>query len=165
MKPGVRSYWVILIVFLTVEIAKAVPFESLPAALTKVLNGETKVVKRNVKVKGKSADAFIPKKRGKKGYTIAFVQKEVYPPNCTHTWVIGVQSRTRKVTSIREVEMSCPHAFPTRKNSFKSQFVGKGPADVRKLKKGIDYIAKATGSSELLRDSVVRSIEGAKKIQ
>jgi hypothetical protein len=61
--------------------------------------------------------------------------------------------------------MSCPHAYPTREQSFLSQFIGKGPKDAPTLKKKVDTVAKATGSSDLTTDAVVRSIEVWKTFQ
>lgn len=108
-----------------------------------------------------SIDAFYTKDGGKLS-KLAFVQKGVYPPNCTHTWVIGVNPKSFKVDRIEVIEMSCPHAFPTRSKSFLGQFTGKGPADLNKIKK-VTHIAKATGSSDLTKDAVIKSITLAKK--
>jgi hypothetical protein len=103
-----------------------------------------------------NVDVFYTKKGGKLS-TLAFVQKGVYPPDCTHTWVVGVNPTTFKVTDIQVVEMSCPHAFPTRTRNFMGQFVGKGPADTKLIKKAT-IVMKATGSSELTREAVIKSI-------
>ncbi len=155
---------VVVGLLLTLEKSFAVEFESLAQALAATLKEKKQVLKNSVTVRGRTVDYYMRKDVKPDKATIAFVQKEVYDPNCTHTWVIGVDSSRHRVTSIREVEMSCPHAFPTRQMSFKSQFLGKTRADIPKMKDSIDFIAKATGSSELLRDSIVRSIEGSAMI-
>jgi len=110
---------------------------------------------------GENIDVFYTKEGGKVG-RLAFVQKGVYAPDCTHTWVIGVDPKSAKIASIDVVEMSCPHAFPTRSKAFLGQFIGKGPADLKKIKKAV-HIAKATGSSELTKDAVIKSITLAEK--
>ena len=89
---------------------------------------------------------------------MAFIQKGIYEPNCTHTWAIGIDPKTGKVTQVRVIEMSCPHAFPTKADSFLDQFKGKGPADAATLDSSIATIAKATGSCKLATDAVKRSI-------
>jgi hypothetical protein len=155
------SLFAILLLLASVETASAVEFEKLNAAIAKVL-GTTKAMKKTVSIDGKNADVFYAKDGGK---ALAVIQKRIYEPNCTHTWVIGVDPATQKVQQIRVVEMSCPHAHPTRSNSFLDQFSGKGPADLAKLDASISTIAKATGSSELTTDAVKTSIKVAQSLK
>jgi hypothetical protein len=150
--------WVAVIIFLVrVHAAQAVQFEPKGKALAGIL-GSTKVKTKKFKQGKEQVEVFFTKE-GALGDTIAVVQKGLYPPNCTHTWAIGVDSKTAKVKSIRVLEMSCPHAFPCQKESYLEQYLGKGPADAKKLQSDITTIAKATGTSNLTTDAVKRSIE------
>jgi hypothetical protein len=110
-------------------------------------------------------EVFYSKNAQGKAARLAFVEKGIYKPNCTHTWVVGVDPTTSKVTGIEVVEMSCPHAFPTREKSYLEQYVGKGPMEAKTLIKQIDTIAKATGSCNLTTDAIVRSITDASKLK
>lgn len=156
------SLFVVLFFLASVESSSAVEFEKLNAAIAKVL-GTTKAMKKTVSVDGKNADVFYATTGGRK--SLAVIQKRIYEPNCTHTWVIGVDPASQKIQQIRVVEMSCPHAHPTRSNSFLDQFSGKGPADLAKLDASISTIAKATGSSELTTDAVKTSIKAAQSLK
>ena len=156
-----HSIIAVLMLFIWIETARAVEFEKLNAAIAKVL-GTTKAMKKTANVGGKPADVYYPKTGGK---MLAVIQKRIYEPNCTHTWVIGVDGATAQVKQIRVVEMSCPHAHPARANSFLEQFTGKGPADLAKLDKDISTIAKATGSCELTTDAVKTSIQAAQSLK
>jgi len=154
---------IIIVVFvLSVENGEAREFEGLGKAVAEVLN-TTKAFQVQLKYKKEKYDAYYSKNKKGKAKTIAVVQKGIYPPDCTHTWVIGLNARSMKVIEIRVVEMSCHHAFPTNQHSFLSQFYGRGPKDVRKLKKKVITVAKATGSSELTIKAVQKSIISAKK--
>lgn len=95
----------------------------------------------------------------------AVVQKGLYEPNCTHTWVIGLDAASSSVDKIEVVEMACPHAFPTKQASFLDQYKGKGPADVASLKGDIHTIAKATWSCNLTTTAVVTSINAASSLK
>ncbi len=133
----------------------AVDFEPQNKALLTLL-ASTKVSKKAVPVKGKPVDVWYVK-NGKAIQRAAFIEKGVYEPNCTHTWAIGLDG-AGKVTDVRVIEMSCPHAFPTKTEAFMSQFKGKGKADAAALPKNVDVIAKATGSSQLAAEAVGRAI-------
>lgn len=143
-----------------IELAGAVDFEPMNKALVNLL-GTTKVVKKTV---GKSEAYYV---KGAKGIPskIAFIERGVYEPNCTHTWAIGLDPKSGAVTEIRVIEMSCPHAFPTRAASFLDQYKGKGPADAAKLSADIKTIAKATGSSNLTTDAVKRTVTAYKGLK
>jgi hypothetical protein len=139
--------------------AQATEFQPVGKALQTVL-GSSKVFKKNF---GAGNDVFYTKDGAGKPLKLAFVEHGTYPPNCTHTWVIGVDAATDKVSHIEVVEMGCPHAFPTRTASYLDQYTGKGPADAKTLVTQIDTIAKATGSCNLTSDAVARSITNAVK--
>lgn len=150
--------WVVfLLLVIQIEVARAVEFEPLNKALLAVL-GTPKVQKKTY---GPS-QVFYSKNAAGKPDKLAVVEKGMYEPNCTHTWVIGLDSKSTKVTQIRVVEMSCQHAFPTKAGSFLTQYKGVGPAETKDLKKKIKTIAKATGSSDLTTDAVVRAITTVK---
>jgi len=146
------------ILILDQGVAHAVVFEKMGTAVKKALASKSSNVGRKVfRRKGKKYPVFFTSKR------LAVVETGMYPPNCTHTWVIGLDRKSSKVKSIRVVEMSCHHAFPCQKESFLDQYLGKGPAHTKKIKAATDTIAKATGSSLLTSDAVIRAIKAAKK--
>jgi hypothetical protein len=143
--------------------AQAQEFQSLGNAIKTILGNAGKgAFKKNL---GPGQDVYYSKNARGKAARLAFVETGIYKPNCTHTWVVGIDPSTDKVTGIEVVEMSCPHAFPTKEKSFLDQYVGKGPAEARTLIKQIDTIAKATGSCNLTTDAVVRSITSASKVK
>ncbi|MEW6055322.1 MAG: FMN-binding protein [Bdellovibrionota bacterium] len=147
------------------ESAHAASFENLEAAVLKALKVKSKkdAVQKPVKIDGKEEKIPYSKDKSGKPAYYAFIEKGLYPPNCTHTWVIGIDAKTSKVNDVRVVEMSCHHAFPTKEPTWLEQFMGKGPADVATLDDDIDTIAKATGSSKLATDAVKRAITKAEK--
>jgi hypothetical protein len=153
MKQKVKVIGSVFLLLLYVENANSVEFEKMGTAISKVL-GTTKAFKTTVK----RETAYYSKGKDGKPLMYAFVEKGLYEPNCTHTWVIGVDAKTAQVKGVRVVEMSCPHAFPTNKPSFLEQFLGKGPADLKALKTSVHTIAKATATSNLATDAVARSI-------
>jgi len=114
-----------------------------------------------VNVKGKEIAVYYSKNSSGNPKRLAVVQKGIYEPDCTHTWVVGLDAKKSKVRSVRAIEMSCPHAFPTREASFLNQFKGRGPASVKKLAGEVHTVAKATGSSELATDAVKTAIQAA----
>jgi len=144
--------------------AFATEFESLGQAVAASL-GTKKAFKKSFAFENKPLDVFYSKDASGNPTKYAFVQKGIYEPNCTHTWVVGVDATTGKVNGVRVVEMSCPHAYPTKTESFLGQFVGKGPADAAKLKGEVTPIAKATGSANLAIDAVRKSIVAASKLK
>ncbi len=116
----------------------------------KALLGTPQVKRKQVKIGPAEREVFYTADKSR----IAVVESGLYPPNCTHTWAIGIAKD--KISEIRVLEMSCPHAFPTKAASFLDQYRGKGPAQAAKLKGDIHTIAKATGSADLLTDAVLR---------
>ena len=152
--------WLAVIVFLIqVHSAQAVQFEPKGKALVGIL-GTTKVSTKKIAQGGKQFEVFFTKgANGAVGDTIAVVEPGLYPPNCTHTWAVGVDSKSGKVKAIKVIEMSCPHAFPCQKESYLEQYIGKGPADVAKLDSDISTIAKATGTSNLTTEAVKHAIQ------
>lgn len=164
MKLRLKAVVPALILLALIERAQAAEFEPLGKAVAGVL-GTTKAFKKSIKIGGKARDVFYSKGSNGKAAKFAFVEEGVYEPNCTHTWVVGVDAKTAKVLSVRVVEMSCPHAYPTKAANFLDQYKGKGPADAAKLSEKVITIAKATGSSNLTTDAVKRSITAANKIK
>jgi len=153
---------------LTVELGRglafATEFEPLNQAIASSL-GTKKAFKKSFAFEGKPLDVFYSKDGAGKAAKFAFVQKGIYEPNCTHTWIVGVDAVSGKVDGVRVVEMSCPHAYPTKTESFLGQFKGKGFADAAKLKSDIAPIAKATGSAVLAIDAVRKSLVAASKLK
>ena len=140
------------IAFLFVRL-EAAEFESLREALVATL-GTSQALKKTVQVEGQTVEVYLPKAGGPRR---AVVQKGVYPPNCTHTWVVG-STDSKTISEIRVVEMSCPHAFPCRSPGFLKQYLGKGLSSLPKLDRQVQSVAKATGSSELTTQAVRRTI-------
>lgn len=155
---------VLLAIELSRGIAFATEFEPLNQAIALSL-GTKKAFKKSFAFEGKPLDVFYSKDSAGKALKYAFVQKGIYEPNCTHTWIVGVDALSGKVDGVRVVEMSCPHAYPTKTESFLGQYKGKGPADAAKLKSEITPIAKATGSANLATDAVRKSIVAASKLK
>ncbi len=153
---------------IAVELARtsafATEFEPLGKAIEGTL-GTKKAFKKSFAFEGKPLDVFYAKGAGGKPTKFAFVQKGIYEPNCTHTWIVGVDANSGKVSQVRVVEMSCPHAYPTKTEGFLGQFKGKGAADASKLKADVATVAKATGSSVLAIDAVRRSVVAASKLK
>lgn len=153
------------VVFLMTRLsALATEFEPLGKAVSTAL-GTTKAFKKSFAFEGKPLDVFYAKDASGKASKLAFVQKGIYAPNCTHTWIVGVDAISGKVSEVRVVEMSCPHAYPTKTEGFLGRFKGKSFADADKLKDEIAPIAKATGSSVLTVDAVRRSLVAANKLK
>jgi hypothetical protein len=157
-----RSLYTVLLFVFLLEQASAVQFEAKGKAIASVL-GTKSAFQKKANINGKEETIFYSKASDGKAEILAFVQEGLYPPNCTHTWVIGVNAKTTAVTEVRPVEMSCPHAFPTKEVSFLNKFKGKAVAE--KLDSEIKTIAKATGSSKLLIEAVQKSLTGAKEIK
>ena len=138
--------------------AQAVEFEPLKQALLGVL-GTPKVMRKTLANSGAEASTlFYAKDDSGKVSRAAFIEKGLYEPDCTHTWVIGIEPSSGKVTDVRTVEMKCQHAFPCQKASFLEWYQGKGPADVQKLSPGVHVVAKATGTADLTTAAVKRAI-------
>jgi hypothetical protein len=122
------------------SVTMAAEFEPLGQAVATAL-GTKKAFKKSFAFEGKPLDVFYSKDAGGKAAKYAFIQKRIYEPNCTHTWVVGVDAATGKVGEVRVVEMSCPHAYPTKTEGFLGQFKGMGPADAAKLTGSVAPIA------------------------
>jgi NifU-like protein involved in Fe-S cluster formation len=168
-----------LILWGQIESASAIQFEDRNSALRKLL-GATQVKSMTATVdtsktcttrwcdarkdKAYKAQAFYAKQGGKVT-KVAYIAQGLYPPNCTHTWAIGINPASGTVTDIRVMEMGCPHAHPTNTPSFMDQYKGKGLADVQKLDSDIQTIAKATGTCEILTDVVKKTIVAYSKMK
>lgn len=164
MKTHLQKWIALLMLVAFLENTSAVEFEKLGNAVAKAL-GTKKAFQKVVAVDGQKTTVFYSKNPAGKAKELAVVRKGIYPPNCSHTWVVGVNPESAKVSEVRVVEMSCPHAFPTKKAGFLDQYKGKGPKDLKKLKYDVHTIAKATGSSDLTTDAVKASIEAALKLR
>lgn len=162
------------IFLLSLDDCFASQFEKKEVALAKLL-GKGKAFKRVIALNstdldpkisgGFHHDVFFTKSKDGKPKTIAVVEKRTYEPNCSHTWVVGIDASTFQVRDIRVVEMSCPHAFPCREASFLDQYKGAGPAKLKSLRKEVTTIAKATGTSQLTTDVVITAISAARLIK
>ncbi len=164
MRHSGKHLLTVLFFVFVMEKAMAVQFEPKGKAIAAVL-GTKNAFQKKIQAEGKSETVFYSKGTNGKAEKFAFVQEGLYPPNCTHTWIVGVDATNGTVTELRPVEMSCPHAFPTKESSFLSQFKGKAIADAGKLDKDIDVIAKATGSCKLAITAVKKSLKSAKELQ
>ncbi|MGZ3694532.1 MAG: FMN-binding protein [Bdellovibrionota bacterium] len=156
------SLFTVICFVLLVEQALAVTIQPKGKAIADVLG-----TSKDVSQKKLDHDQMVYYSKGSDGKAakFAFVQEGLYPPNCTHTWIVGVDAASGKVTEVRPVEMSCPHAFPTKEVSFLSQFKGKAIADADKLDKEIDVVAKATGTSKLAIEAVKKSLKSAQSLK
>lgn len=143
--------------YLSVETASAADIEPLNHAVVALL-GTTKAFKKSVNDGQGDVPVFYSKDAKGKPEKIVFIEKGIYPPSCTHTWAVGFDARTNKLTDIRPIEMSCPHALPTKSASYLDQYKGKTPADAPKIDAAIHVIAKATGTCVILNDVVKRSL-------
>lgn len=157
MKRNLTTLSVAALVWIAVNSASAAQIEPVGKAIATLL-GTTKAVRKSLNDGKSSVDVFYSKGPDGKPAKAAVVEKGVYQPDCTHTWAIGVDPKTATVTEVRPIEMSCPHAFPTKSASFLDQYKGKGPADVATLDSQVHIIAKATGTSNLATDAVKRAI-------
>lgn len=95
-----------------------------------------------------------------KASKIAVIAHATWGGRCTHEWVIGIDYPTNKVTKVAVTELSCPHADPINESGFLDQFKGKGPVEIKGVKRisQINTVAKATGSSDLTNEEVVKAI-------
>ena len=164
MKQKVQLAIAIGVLLLRIESLSAAEFQPLGKAVGSALGATVGVQKSTVIVDGKPQAYFFTKDAAGKPQQLAFVQKRIYPPNCTHTWVVGVGAKSKKIEKIEVVEMSCSHAFPTKTESFLSQFMGKGPLEAKTLEGSVNTVAKATGTSNLAASAVVASIRAAVEI-
>lgn len=164
MKRWMMRMMIVLAMAAMVERADAAEFEKLGSAIANALGTKQVFQKKFKNDAGQEVTAFYAKGSNGTPSKVAFVEKGTYNPgNCSHTWVIGLDANSQAVDDVRTVEMSCTHAHPTKAASYTSQYKGKGPADVKKLKEQIKTIAKATGSSDLMTEGVERAINNAVK--
>jgi hypothetical protein len=153
------------LVSLVAPAAHAVEFEPLKTALEKSL-GKGTVFKKQYKVDGTNYDLFYSKAPDGKPLKFASVQKALYKPDCTHTWVIEMKAAPAvEVQKVHVVEMKCKHAFPAKENSFLSQYEGKKIADAKGLDKSISTVATATYTATYTTDAVVRSLKLASQFK
>ena len=164
MKPQLRSSLLILTLWIALDTTTATDFEKLGTAIQNAL-GTAKAFKTTASVGKKSHDVYYSKGASGKAEKLAVIQKGIYEPNCTHTWVITVDAKSSKVEQVRVVEMSCPHAFPAQKAAYLAQYKGVGPAAVKTLRDEVKTIAKATGSCNLTTDAVVVAIGAAENLK
>jgi hypothetical protein len=149
-----------LVSFVTPLTAMATEFEPLQKALTAAL-GTDKAFKKKYSVEGKDYDLFYSKDAKGNALKFASIQKAIYAPDCTHTWVVAMKAQPKvEVTEVRVVEMSCKHAFPAKSKSFLSQYEGKKVADAKTLDKSISLasVATATYTGIYTTDAVKRSL-------
>jgi hypothetical protein len=160
-KLGKKMYAIVAIisVWTMLETSWAGEIEPLKAALISML-GKVQVQH----VGANNMDYWF--KKGGKAPRVVFIEKNVYPPNCSHTWAVGIDAATGKVASVHPLEMGCPHGYPAKSKTFLMQFQGKSVADVKSLKAyNLDTIAKATGTCKLAADAVRVSLEQFQKVK
>ncbi len=145
----------VVAIWAQIERAHATEIESLASVLKSFL-GRVKVQH------GKDGDYWYPV--GKKATRVVFIEKNIYPPNCTHTWAIGINTKDGKVAAVKPIEMSCPHGLPAKSKSFLSQFEGKSMATIKSLD-SIDTLAKATGTCKLAGEAVKKAITGFQNVK
>lgn len=148
-----------------IEKSHAVEIEPWTKAVAAIVKKMKDVGVKKLSIGGKPVEVYFSKDAQGKANQLAFIEHGLYPPDCTHTWAIGIDGKSGKVTQVRVIEMKCNHAFPTKAASFLDQFTKKGPADANKLEGQIMTIAKATGSSNLTTDAVKRSIQTWQKLK
>jgi thiamine biosynthesis lipoprotein len=160
VKPKIGTHFVIfitnLLLWTAVEV-QAVEFEPMNKAIEKLL-GTSKAFTKELKHKQKGVKFFYSKGSDGKAARLVFVENGLYPPNCTHTWAVGLDGKKGTVLGVRPIEMSCPHAFPTKEEGYINKYQGKTPADADKLREQVVYVAKATASCYLMSDAVKRSL-------
>lgn len=157
--------WIsVIALILWIESTAVAAFWPLGKALQKVL-GTTKAAKSDVQLGKETVEVYFSTDPKSKSPYVGVVAKGLYPPNCTHTWVIAVDKKKATVGGIYVVEMSCPHAHPTNSPSFLVQYKGVGPAQLATLDKKIVTVAKATGSSELTTEAVKQAVTVVKKMK
>lgn len=144
--------------------AFALEFVPMNQAISQVL-GTTKAFKKDLKIDGEDVLAYYSKTPEGAPLKIAVVQKGIYAPSCTHTWVVGLDAKKGTVDQIRVVEMSCQHAFPAKTPEYLTQYTGKGFTDLEKLDSQVVPIAKATGTCVLTTKAVKKSIRAAREIK
>ncbi len=143
----------------------SLPFLGMPAQarqiapLLKTVADVLGTTKASKKVLG-SDTVFYSKDASGKAAKVAVIAHATWGGRCTHEWVIGLDYATKKVTKVAVTELSCPHADPINEAGFLDQFKGKGPVQAKGVKSlsGINTVVKATGSSDLTNEEVVKAI-------
>ena len=79
------------LLFLTLSAHAA--FEKKGTAIEKAL-GTKKAFQKKVKVEGKEVGVFFAKDGKGKVSRYAIVREALFPPSCTHTWVIGLDGES-----------------------------------------------------------------------
>ncbi len=160
VKPKIGTHFIIfitsLLLWTSIEV-QAVEFEPMGKAIEKLL-GTPKAFTKELKHSQKGVKFFYSKGSDGKAEKVVFIENGLYPPNCTHTWAVGLDGKKGTVLGVRPIEMSCPHAFPTKEEGYINKYKGKTPADAAKLRDQITYVAKATASCYLMSDAVKRSL-------
>lgn len=158
------SYVAAGLLWVTMESVQAVQYEPQNQALITVLGTKAGVQKKSFAGTDGQAEMYYAKAGGKTS-AVAFIEHGLYKPDCTHTWVVGIDPSSGSVTQVRMIEFRCPHAKPTASASFLDQYKGKGPADVGALDGSVTTVAKATGTSQLCTAAVKRAIQDYAKVK
>lgn len=151
-----KRYVCLIAIVFYVDQGFSVEIESLKSALKAALGPVKSATKQTVTHNDQTFDVYYDKAAL---VNYAVVQKRVYPPNCTHTWVVGINAKKKTVNKIRIVEFSCPHAKPATTASYFEQYMGKGPTDLESLKGSVSTIAKATATCDLTTDAVITAVQ------
>lgn len=161
------------IVSLAPSAAQATEFESLKSALENALgikgqkNKTLATIYKKTYTLGKlKHDLYYTKDAKGNAVRFATVQKDLYKPDCTHTWVIGMKVKPAvEVEQVRVVEMKCKHAFPAKERSFLSQFEGKKIADAKTLDRDVGTVATATYTATYTTQAVIRALKLASQFR
>jgi hypothetical protein len=156
---GLYSALAIISLWTVIERASAGEIEPLKTALISML-GKVQVQHEG----GDGMDYWKPKAGKGKAGRVVFIERNIYPPNCTHTWAVGIDAKTGRVVGVHPLEMGCPHGYPAKSKDFLSQFQGKGFSDIRTLD-NIDTIAKATGTCKLAAGAVKKSLNEYQRVK
>ncbi len=149
-----------LLIWAKSQTAYAIDLEPLDASVSAALKSKSETQKGKID----GIAVRILRDGSKKLEKIAFIVSKPWNNQCAHTWVVALDKKG-SVLQVRAQNQQCPHAEPTKKESFLKQFIGKGPADVDTLKAKVTTVAKATGSSELAAEAVEVSIKTFMKYQ
>jgi len=143
---------------ISLQDAFATQVESLKSALKSLLKTD-KVFQKKIDFEKEKSTVIYSKGSDGKADQVVVMGNGRYPPNCDHTWTIGLNAKDATVTEAKLIEYTCHHAEPTTQKSFMDQYKGKGPKDVATLASKITPVAKATGTSELATKAIVRAIK------
>lgn len=162
-----RSALVLGLFWAQVQIASAAScgFQKQGPALIGMLGTPKVSVKKVAQDQGATSEVYYAKGPNGKASKVAVVEKGMWEPGCSHTWAIGIDPGTGKVTEIKQIEMSCPHAHEICVSWFQDQFIGKGVAEMSKLEGSVKTVAKATGSSKIEATAVRRAVNAFQKLR